>query len=266
MTATGNLTKMHTHLGREIEYILHLGDAEIEMNNYIGSEISLQFTGKINCISCGKITKKAFGQGFCYSCFINSPMNAECIIRPELCEAHLGKGRDPEWERKNHLQPHFVYLALTSKVKVGVTRQDQIPTRWIDQGAWKAVVVAITENRFQAGIIEVALKPHFGDTTPWRDMLKDVQNHAIDLEQLREKAITQIPEGFKEFATMDYSLMELTYPVDEYPTKVNSLNFDKTPEISGKLTGIRGQYLLFEDGSVLNIRKFSGYEVVFSGN
>jgi len=147
MTASGNLSKMRTQIDGEVEYTLVLGDDHIEMNDLIGTEISLSFTGQINCVSCGKLAKKAFGQGFCYPCFINSPMNAECIIRPELCEAHLGKGRDPEWEKKHHLQKHNVYLALTSKVKVGVTRHDQIPTRWIDQGAWKALVIAETENR-----------------------------------------------------------------------------------------------------------------------
>ena len=162
MSFSGNLSKMKTSLGSEVEYTLVLGDDSIEMNDFIGASIHLSFNGRINCVSCGNLTKKAFGQGFCYSCFINSPMNAECIIRPELCEAHLGKGRDVEWEIKHHLQPHYVYLAMTSKVKVGVTRGDQIPTRWIDQGAWKALPIARTENRHEAGVIEVALKPHLG--------------------------------------------------------------------------------------------------------
>lgn len=264
MEAEGNLSKMKTHLASEIEYSLFLGGEEIEMNDFIGAEISLVFNGIINCVSCGKVTKKAFGQGFCYSCFVNSPMNAECIIRPELCEAHLGKGRDPEWEKKHHLQKHFVYLALTSKVKVGVTRHDQIPTRWIDQGAWKALKIAETENRQEAGLIEVSLKNHMGDKTPWRDMLKDVRDTNMDLEQLRDKAITLFPEELKKYALSEAQVEELNYPVDEYPEKIKSLNFDKTPEISGTLMGIRAQYLIFEGGEVLNIRKFSGYHIQFS--
>lgn len=264
MEASGNLRKMYTELGSEVEYTLSLGETDVEMNNYIGAEVSLVFNGQINCVSCGTLIKKAFGQGFCYPCFINSPMNAECIIRPELCLAHEGKGRDPEWEEKNHNVPHIVYLALTSKVKVGVTRIDQIPTRWIDQGAWKAIEIARTDNRYQAGMIEVALKNHMGDKTHWQAMLKDVRDTTADLVEYRDKAISLIPENFQKFAVIDSVITEITYPVDEYPEKVKSLNFDKTPEISGTLAGIRGQYLIFDDGLVLNIRKFSGYHIDFS--
>ena len=264
MEASGNLSKMKTQLADEIEYTLVLGDDEVEMNDYLGTEISLSFNGTINCVSCGKVTKKAFGQGFCYSCFMNSPMNAECIIRPELCEAHLGKGRDPEWEKKHHLQKHYVYLALTSKVKVGVTRKDQIPTRWIDQGAWKAITIAETDNRHEAGLIEVSLKNHMGDKTPWRDMLKDVRDTEMDLLELKNKAISLIPDELKKFALSNAEVQELNFPVDEYPEKIKSLNFDKTPDISGTLMGIRAQYLIFDGGEVLNIRKFSGYHIDFS--
>lgn len=261
MIVSGNLRKMNTHIDGEVEYLLNLDGEEVEMNDLIGTEISLKFNGQINCVSCGKLTKKAFGQGFCYPCFVNSPMNAECIIRPELCEAHLGKGRDVEWEIKHHLQKHYVYLALTSKVKVGVTRHDQIPTRWIDQGAWKAIIIAETENRKQAGLIEVSLKNHLGDKTPWRDMLKDVRDNSIDLVAYRDKAITLFPEELKQFAITNSEVVELEFPVDKYPEKIKSLNFDKTPEISGTLLGIRAQYLIFDGGEVLNIRKFSGYHI-----
>ena len=263
MTASGNLSKMRTQIADEVEYTLQLGNESILMNDYIGSEISLGFNGQINCVSCGKLTKKAFGQGFCYPCFVNSPMNAECIIRPELCQAHLGKGRDVEWEIKHHLQKHHVYLALTSKVKVGVTRHDQIPTRWIDQGAWKALIIAETDNRQQAGLIEVSLKNHMGDKTPWRDMLKDVRDTTLDLYKLRDQAIEKFPEQLKKYAVKSSDIIELDFPVDEYPEKIKSLNFDKTPSISGTLMGIRAQYLIFEGGEVLNIRKFSGYHIQF---
>lgn len=264
MEILGNLAKMHTQNGSEISYSLVLGENQIEMNDFLGEIISLKFTGKINCISCGNITKKAFGQGFCYTCFINSPMNSECIIHPELCQAHLGKGRDPEWEETHHNKPHLVYLALTSKVKVGVTREDQIPTRWIDQGAWKALIIARTENRQEAGLIEVALKPVFGDKTPWQAMLKDQRDLTVDLLELRKQAGEHFPENLKPYYYTTSEIMELNYPVDEYPEKIKSLNFDKTPDISGTLMGIRGQYLIFEDNTVLNIRKFSGYEIEFS--
>jgi len=153
---------------------------------------------------------------------------------------------------------------LTSKVKVGVTRHDQIPTRWIDQGAWKALIIAETDNRQQAGLIEVSLKNHMGDKTPWRDMLKDVRDTTLDLKALRDKAVLLFPEDLKQFARTDSEVVELNFPVDEYPEKIKSLNFDKTPEISGTLMGIRAQYFIFEGGEVLNIRKFSGYHIDFT--
>lgn len=264
MHVTGNLHKMHTHQDSEITYSLALDGEEITLNDYLGQEISLEFNGKINCVSCGNLTKKAFGQGFCYPCFINSPLNAECIIRPELCEAHIGKGRDPEWEEKHHNQPHYVYLAVTSKIKVGVTRCDQIPTRWIDQGAWRTILIAKTDNRQQAGIIEVALKDTFGDKTPWQAMLKNTRNYNIDLGKELQHAISLIPENLQKYALPESSMFEFEYPVDEYPEKVKSLNFDKTSSISGVLNGIRGQYLLLDENRVLNIRKFSGYEITLS--
>ena len=31
--------------------------------------------------------------------------------------------------------------------------------------------------------------------------------------------------------------------------------------IEGRLWGIKGQYLIFDDGSVLNIRKHNGYNI-----
>ena len=56
-------------------------------------------------------------------------------------------------------------------------------------------------------------------------------------------------------------LYDLHFPVLEYPKKVNSLNLEKTPNYSGKLTGIKGQYLIFEDGTVFNVRTYEGYIV-----
>ncbi len=49
------------------------------------------------------------------------------------------------------LTPHYVYLSKTSGLKVGVTRATQIPTRWIDQGAVEAVIIAETPYRGAAG-------------------------------------------------------------------------------------------------------------------
>lgn len=259
--AQGNLKKMKTAYEKPIKYSLQLGEDLIDMNELVGQNIELEFTGVINCISCGNVTKKSFGQGFCYKCFINSPMNSECIIRPELCEGHLGKGRDVEWEEKNHNQPHIVYLAFTEITKVGVTRVDQVPTRWIDQGAKKAIILAETPYRRLAGEIEVAMKEHYKDKTNWRNMLKNIVDESLDPNDEKEEALDVFPPEFEEFYSENDEVYDFEYPVTEYPIKVNSINLDKISKVEGRLVGIKGQYLIFSSNRVLNIRNHSGYFV-----
>jgi hypothetical protein len=193
----------------------------------------------------------------------NSPMNSECIIRPELCEAHLGKGRDVEWEKKNHLVPHTVYLALSSGVKVGVTRNQQIPTRWIDQGASKAIRLAEVPNRFLAGKIEVHLKQYISDKTAWQRMLKNEVDLNEDLLTYKEAMASQLDDELSQYITDDLEEMTFDYPVKEYPEKVKSVTFDKEAIFEGELKGIKGQYLMMSDNRVLNIRRHSGYYIIF---
>lgn len=264
MTHSGNLLKMKTQLTAPVSYHLPLGEHLVPMNELIGESITLLYEGRINCKVCGRKTKKVFGQGFCYPCFTNAPENSPCIIRPELCEAHLGQGRDIEWEKKNHLQPHVVYLAVSSGIKVGVTRQDQVPTRWIDQGAWKAVRLAEVPYRNLAGQIEVALKDHLSDKTNWQQMLKHVLATDIDLLEEKRNMLALLPQELQQYASSHDEITEIEYPVEQYPEKVKSLNLDKTPEIKARLEGIKGQYLLFEGGQVINIRKYEGYWIDLS--
>ncbi len=259
----GNLHKMKASLGNPIEYRLALSE-DIRMNDFIGKNIALKWTGQINCTSCGKVTKKSFGQGFCYSCFISAPEAAECILRPELCRAHLGEGRDPEWEQKNHNQPHVVYLAASSAVKVGITRATQVPTRWIDQGASSAIRLAEVPNRYEAGRIEVALKDFFTDKTSWQRMLKNEVDESIDLEEEKWSLEDHLPADITEYFSENDEIIELDYPVEAFPEKVKSLSFDKLPVIEGVLMGIKGQYLILDGGRVLNIRKHTGYYVEIS--
>lgn len=258
---TGTIEKMRTQLTDVVQYTLALGNDQVLMNGLIDRPITLKHTGRIFCVSCGKQTKKSFGQGFCYPCFTSSPDNAECIIRPELCRAHLGEGRDVEWEKKHHLQPHFVYLALSNDVKVGITRITQMPTRWIDQGASKAIIVAEVPYRELSGRIEVELKQHMSDKTNWQRMLKNEVNHELSLIERKAAAIELLSEELKKYAVHENHITEINYPVLEYPKKITSLNFDKSPAISGVLKGIKGQYLIFEGGSVVNLRNASGYEI-----
>ena len=260
MQYEGVLTKMQTEFANPIQYYLVFENSFLNVIQLLDKNIAIDFVG-FKCLNCGK-KKKIFRQGFCYDCFYSSAAVGDWIMKPELSTAHLGiEDRDLAYEEKVQLQPHIVYLALSSEVKVGVTRKTQVPTRWIDQGAIQAISVVEVPNRYLAGITEVALKDHFADKTNWRKMLTNSVD-AIDLIQERLKLENLIPNEVRDYFILDKNdLYEMHYPVLEYPKKVNSLSLDKTPNFEGKLTGIKGQYLLFEDGTVFNVRGSEGYVV-----
>ncbi len=265
MKITGNLKKMQTSLEEGlVHYNLPISDTLIPMNRLLGKKIQLHQTGKIHCMHCGNPTIKSFAQGYCYPCFASLPQTAPCILHPERCEAHLGKSRDMEWAEKNCLQPHIVYLARTSGLKVGVTREQQIPVRWMDQGAVEAVYLARTPNRHTAGKIEVSLKKHIADKTNWRKMLQNNEEESLDLLQEKNRVIELLHSDYQEFISESNEVTKIKYPVEYYPKKVQSINLEKTPEFEKELIGIKGQYLIFSDNSVINIRKYGGYEVEFS--
>jgi hypothetical protein len=263
MQYEGVLTKMQTEFGDLIQYYLVFEDSFLHVNQLLDKTIAIEFKG-FQCLNCGK-KKKIFRQGFCYDCFYSSAQVGDWIMKPELSTAHLGiEDRDLVYEQKVQLQPHIVYLALSSEVKVGVTRGTQVPTRWIDQGANEAIAIVEVPNRYLAGITEVALKNHYADKTNWRKMLtNDIE--AVDLVAERLKVQSLIPAEVQEYFYNDKNdLYQMHYPVLQYPTKVKSLSLDKTPSFQGKLTGIKGQYLLFDDGTVFNVRGSEGYVVKIS--
>lgn len=257
MTYNGVLKKMLTEFGSPIQYYLEMDADFVNVNQLLDKQIEVSFI-KYQCLSCGK-NKKIFRQGHCYDCFYASAQVGDWIIKPELSKAHLGiEDRDLEYEKKVQLQPHIVYLALSSNVKVGVTRKPQIPTRWIDQGASKAIAMLEVPNRYLAGITEVALKEFVSDKTNWQKMLKNDVLEADLIEEMRKLAI-HIPKEAKDyFLENNKAVYEMDFPVLQYPTKVKSLNLQKTPDFNGKLKGIKGQYLIFEDGSVFNVRNNEG--------
>ena len=262
MNYQGTLSKMQTELGSPIQYYLVFENSFLNVNQLLGKDIEIAFEG-YQCLNCKK-AKKVFRQGFCYDCFMSSPAVGDWIMKPELSTAHLDiEDRDLAYEKRVQLQPHVVYLALSSEVKVGVTRNTQVPTRWIDQGAVQAVPIVEVPNRYLAGITEVALKNHYADKTNWHKMLKnDVPN--VDLLLERNKAFEWLPNEVKEYFPKEEKIIQMDFPVLQYPKKVTSLNLEKTPNFAGKLTGIKGQYLLFEDGTVFNVRTFEGYVVRMS--
>lgn len=260
MQYEGVLTKMETEYGKPIQYYLVFETSFLNVNQLIGKDIAIDFVG-FQCLNCNK-KKKIFRQGFCYECFYSSAAVGDWIMKPELSTAHLGiADRDLAYEEKVQLQPHIVYLALSSEIKVGVTRKTQMPTRWIDQGASEAIAIVEVPNRYLAGITEVALKDHYADKTNWRKMLtNDIE--AVDLVAERLKLENLIPTEVQQyFYSEKNDLYQMEYPVLQYPSKVKSLSLDKTPNFQGKLTGIKGQYLLFEDGTVFNVRGSEGYVV-----
>jgi len=259
MQFQGVLKKMMTENGSPINYYLDLENDFLNLNQLIDKNISIQFV-KFQCLNCGK-NKKIYRQGYCYDCFYNMPQTGDWIMHPELSTAHLDKeDRDLDYEKEVQLKPHIVYLANSSNVKVGVTRKSQIPTRWIDQGAHEALVLVEVPNRYLAGITEVALKDHVSDKTNWRKMLTNSITD-VDLKAEKERLSAFIPDEVKIYFGLNSEEIHLDFPVVQYPAKVKSLSLDKTPEFTGTLKGIKGQYLIFEDGTVFNVRSYEGYVV-----
>ncbi len=259
MNYEGVLTKMQTENGSPIQYYLVFENDFLNMNQLLDKKVSINFL-HYQCLNCG-LQKKIYRQGFCYDCFYEIPQAADWIMNPELSKAHLGiEDRDLAYEEKVQIQPHVVYLANSSSVKVGVTRKSQIPTRWIDQGAHEAIEIVEVPNRYLAGITEVALKDHVSDKTNWRTMLKnDIQDE--DLVEWRNKLKQFIPAEATEYYLENNAETNLQFPVLKYPQKPKSLNLEKTPFYEGILKGIKGQYLIFDDDTVFNIRGNEGYVV-----
>lgn len=260
MRYAGPLSKMRTNLAETVGYYLEIGDDFVFMNDLIGKELQLRYQGHITC-HCGDSVSEVFRMNFCKHCFFTKPEAGDPILRPELSQAHLDiEDRDLAWEKKYQLQPHLVYLANSAGLKVGVTREQQRPTRWMDQGATAAIVLAQTENRYQAGAIEVALKEYMSDKTPWQKMVKG-EDVDMDLVAEKGKAKEWVPAEFQSMISPDDTVTHIHYPVSEYPIKAKSVNLEKVGSLEGKLVGIRGQYLLFSSGAVMNVRSHEGRHV-----
>jgi hypothetical protein len=259
MKYTSVLKKMQTEHSSPIQYYLDTDNSVLNVNQLIGKQLDISFE-HFQCMGCGK-DKKLFRNGFCYDCFYKLPQAADWIIKPELSKAHLGiEDRDLEYEKKMQLKPHIVYLANSSNIKVGVTRKNQVPTRWIDQGAHEALEIVEVPNRYLAGVAEVALKEFVSDKTNWRKMLTNTIED-VNLEEWRDKLQQYLPKEVQEYFIANNKETNLNFPITKYPVKVKSLNLEKTPFYSGKLAGIKGQYLLFEDGTVFNVRSHEGHVV-----
>lgn len=268
LIAKGTLSKLRASLNDKVQYQLAVGDELIDLNPLIGNTLTLTHTGNIFCCSCGKKTKKSYSQGHCFVCMKKLASCDMCIMKPETCHYDQGTCREPEWGERNCMVDHFVYLSNTSSLKVGITRHTQIPTRWIDQGATQGMPIFKVATRYISGLIEVEIAKHVADKTNWRNLLKGdaeplaLQEQFATILPLVEDKIIEIRQRFGEdsIQIINAELTSLTYPVEKHPVKIVSHNFDKSPEVTGKLQGIKGQYLIFDTG-VINIRKFTSYEV-----
>jgi len=269
---SGLLSKMAVTLSSEQDvanYHMVLDQNRVAMNPLVGQSIRLTYAGEIHCQNCNRLTKKSYSGGFCFPCSQKLAQCDLCFMKPETCHFEQGTCREPEWGQDVCMQEHIVYLANSSGIKVGITRVGQIPTRWIDQGATQAVPIFKVQTRYQSGLVEVMFKAHVSDRTDWRKMLKG-QAQPVDLTAVRDQLmrechddIVALQQQFGEQAIMPLAaenVVTIDYPVQLYPKKVSSLNFDKTPVVEGVLQGIKGQYLILDTG-VINIRKFSGYQI-----
>lgn len=266
----GHLQKMKVELDEPVSYALRLDNQLVPLNDQIGKKLTLRFDGAIACVHCSRKVKKSYNQGYCFPCSQRLAQCDMCIVRPQTCHFHLGTCREPEWGEANCMRPHVVYLANSSGLKVGITRREQIPTRWIDQGAHQALPIFAASTRRISGLLEVIIGSEVSDRTDWRKMLRG-EPESVDLKARRNEIVSacqlRIDElaeqfGADSFARIeDANTTEIRYPVLEYPVKIRSLNFDKLPEISGTLLGIKGQYLIFDIG-VVNLRRHGGYRLV----
>ncbi|MCP4008798.1 MAG: DUF2797 domain-containing protein [Proteobacteria bacterium] len=265
----GNVRKMRTEHTTPVSYSLAIGDAVLQMNELIGQRLHIEYDGEINCIACGRKTSKSFQQGYCFPCMRSLPECDQCIVRPELCHFDQGTCRDVDWGLLHCMQDHYLYLANSSGLKIGITRGLQVPTRWMDQGATQALPIIRADSRLHVGQLEVALKAFANDRTDWRRMLKgpaeplDLVTEKYRLLEQAEASLGQLDESIGWEVVQDESVCEFEYPVSDYPEKVASLNLDKLQVVEGVLKGIKGQYLILDCG-VMNIRKYGGYNLKIS--
>lgn len=261
---TGVLKKMNSVYGDVVKYQLPLGDEVVELNELVGKKLKLEFTNNIYCVATGKKIKKSYGQGYSWEAFTTLPECDTCIVKPELCHYAYGTCRDPKWGEKHCLQPHIIYLANSSQLKVGITRKANVPTRWIDQGASFALPILEVKDRRTSGLIEIEIAKVMGDKTNWRRMLKnDIED--VDLKKARDQVFKEFKDLIEKHGAkiITDDILAFEYPNLRYPEKISSLNLNKNPIIEGELIAVKGQYLIFDCGA-LNVRKHQGYEVKLS--
>jgi hypothetical protein len=251
----GILRDLKPRLGEEkVLYSLLLDDQEIPLNPLIGADMRLTFAQEKECVFCGRKVKKLFGGGSCWPCFQRLAINDLCQVKPTLC--HYETCREPEWGDAHCMIPTYVYLAKSSDIKVGITRN--LPGRWMDQGAVEAVVIGLLPTRKMAGELELFLSGFVKDRTDWRKMLRG-ETAQTSLLEVRERLLPQIPDEYRAYLLPSEPVLYLNYPVQQVPERIAAHDLEKAPA-EGRLLGIKGSYLILDTG-VLNVPKFAGFKV-----
>ncbi|YCA16554.1 DUF2797 domain-containing protein [Kushneria sp. AK178] len=250
-------------------YELRVGEHREGLNDWLGHDIALSFGGRIVCVNCQRPTRKSFGQGHCYPCFKRLARCDTCMMAPERCHYFQGTCREPEWGERHCFAPHVVYLAASSGAKVGITKPSQMPTRWLDQGAVQALPILSVASRRQAGMVEALFRQEISDRTHWQRMLKG-ETADVDLITLRDDLMERLAPGLASLRAQfaedniqmhgEQRVARFDYPVLAWPERVRAFNLDRTPQVEGRLMGLKGQYLILDTG-VINLRKYTGYQV-----
>ncbi len=253
-------------MGQPISY--HMVFSKDQQPLILGEKVVLNWTGKMTCLACDTVINKTFQNGYCFNCFRKKASCDLCILKPELCHYHLGTCREPEWGLAHCFKEHVVYLANSTGLKVGISRKTNIPQRWIDQGASEACVLLTCSNRLISGQIEVSLAQELSDRTKWQQLLKGVET-PVDLKAAHQQWQSYIKQHLadigvddKDVTWKEFELMKIQYPVNAYASKAKSIKLVAGENALGELLGIKGQYLLFEQGG-LNLRNLLGYQFIF---
>lgn len=258
------LTIEPTASGLAADYALGFSDGRtVPLNGWIGHGLRLSFSGQVVCRNCEARSGRSFGGGYCYDCFTTLARCDLCVMSPDRCHYDAGTCREPSWGEDFCMQPHLVYLANTSGLKVGITRRGRQIGRWLDQGAIQGLEILQATTRRGAGLAEVMIGETLADRTDWRKMLRaDVPE--LDLLAAREKiraAGLELPQGVSwqsdtEPHRFHYPLAltrspEVTWKVDRS---------EPAGSLAGNLKGMKGQYLLL-GRSAFNVRQHAGFEV-----
>ena len=259
----------------EIKYYID-NSTELEL----GQKICFEHLGDFECRLCQKMAKKLFS-GFCYQCLTTKAQADRCMLNPHLCHYTKGTCREPKFGKDFCYKHHCVYISFTDKFKIGITRENQVPIRWADQGATCAMIIAKVSSRHQAGAIEHFLKTELSDKTHWSKMLKagnlqpsydDIMKTFLSAKELLKRSF----ETSKEFIVSspkniefedniilceEAKILFLSYPLKDIPEKIKSTHLEKESSISGTITGIKGQYLFLDNEKVMNVRRHEGFKV-----